>query len=278
MEAPVPDPVELMIDVTSEADIGESTSTAATVHLPAATRSPARPSSASPSPAVGTPAAITLSTCGAPARPGTPTGAPPGSRPRPLPRTRTRSARPDGTRPGAGSSSHATPLASAIRPHPAGDVLTYENIALGNKATVAAVMAKLESGTLLDGYPPVPGATTLGLGQSMGGCFTIVIQGQHQIFDGIAALGYSAIHTVVPSRPGTPPIRWPWILRGSDLASPKVLNQAALAATASPALPDRDSPAATPRHGRAPLYLGVPLGHRASRHRRDRHGRRRGDL
>jgi pimeloyl-ACP methyl ester carboxylesterase len=127
---------------------------------------------------------------------------------------------------------------------PAGDVLTYENIALGNKATVAAVLAALESGTLLDGYPPVTGATTLGLGQSMGGCFTIVLQGQHRTFDGIAALGFSAIHTVVPSRPGTPPIGWPWLLRGSGLTSPKVLNQAALAAAAR--VPDGQDPPPDP--------------------------------
>jgi pimeloyl-ACP methyl ester carboxylesterase len=126
---------------------------------------------------------------------------------------------------------------------PGGDVLNYENIALGNKATVAAVMAKLESGTLVDGYPPVAGATTLGIGQSMGGCFTIVLQGQHQTFDGIASLGFSGIHTVVPSRPGTPAAVWPWVLRNSDLANPKVLNHAALAA-AGPTLAGQDSLAA----------------------------------
>ena len=136
---------------------------------------------------------------------------------------------------------------------PAGDVLNYENIALGNQATVAAVMAKLESGTLVDGYPPVVGATTLGVGQSMGGCFTIVLQGQHQVFDGIASLGFSGIHTVVPSRPGTPAAAWPWMLRNSDLASPKVLNQAALAAAAGPTLGDQDSLAAAAGSGEHPF-------------------------
>jgi pimeloyl-ACP methyl ester carboxylesterase len=124
---------------------------------------------------------------------------------------------------------------------PDGDVLTYENIARGNQATVAAVMARLESGTLADGYPPVTGATTVGVGQSMGGCFTIVLQGQHRVFDGVAALGFSGIHTVVPSRPGAPAAAWPWLLRGSDLASPAILNQAALAAAAGPTLAGQDS-------------------------------------
>jgi pimeloyl-ACP methyl ester carboxylesterase len=136
---------------------------------------------------------------------------------------------------------------------PEGDVLTYENIALGNKATVAAVLARLESGTLVNGYPPVTGTTTLGVGQSMGGCFTIVLQGQHRVFDGVAALGFSGIHTVVPSRPGTPAAAWPWLLRGSDLASPAILNQAALAAAAGPTLAGQDSLAAAAEAGEHPF-------------------------
>src|SRR3984893_5341382 len=76
---------------------------------------------------------------------------------------------------------------------PEGNVLNYDNVALGNKATVEAVMDKLEAGTLTDGYPPVQGVTKLGIGQSMGGCFMIVLQGQHQTFDGVGTLGYSGI-------------------------------------------------------------------------------------
>ena len=230
LEAPVLDPVELMIDVTSDAAIGMPARTAATVHLPA-------PSALSSPPVV----------CFA---------FPGGGYCR---RYYTLDLRGSG---GGQAGWHAArgwifvscdSLGFGDSTAPGGDVLTYENIALGNKATVAAVMSKLEAGTLVDGYPPVTGATTLGVGQSMGGCFTIVIQGQHQVFDGIALLGYSAIHTVVPSRPGTPAIPWPWILRGSDLASPKVLNQAALAATASPALSHRDSQAATAGTGEHPF-------------------------
>jgi alpha-beta hydrolase superfamily lysophospholipase len=136
---------------------------------------------------------------------------------------------------------------------PAGDVLTYENIALGNKATVAAVLARLESGTLVDGYPPIRGATTVGLGQSMGGCFTIVLQGQHQVFHGIASLGFSGIHTSVPSRPGTPAAAWPWILRTSSLASPKILNEAALATATGPALGGQEELVAAAGAGEHPF-------------------------
>lgn len=119
---------------------------------------------------------------------------------------------------------------------PDGDVLDYDNVALGNKATVEAVMEKLESGTLVEGVPPVVGATKIGIGQSMGGCFTIVLQGQHGTFDGIASLGFSGIHTHVPSRPGTPAAVWPWMLRGRDLATATPLNAAALAAASGPTI------------------------------------------
>jgi hypothetical protein len=116
---------------------------------------------------------------------------------------------------------------------PDGDVLDYETIARGNRATVESIMAMLEAGTLLDGYPAVSWATKLGIGQSMGGCFTIVLQGQFATFDGIASLGFSGIHTHVPSRPGSPPSTWPWYLRGADVTTTPPLNAASLAAGTS---------------------------------------------
>ena len=124
---------------------------------------------------------------------------------------------------------------------PDGNALNYDNVALGNRATVAAVMEKLETGTLSAGLAPLSGATKIAIGQSMGGCFAIVQQGQHRTFDGIASLGYSGIHTVVPSRPGLPPAVWPWIPRGSDLDNPTILNQAALAAATGPTLSGPES-------------------------------------
>ncbi len=112
---------------------------------------------------------------------------------------------------------------------PEGNALTYENVARANQATVAAVMDHLADGEVLDGYPRIENAVKLGIGQSMGGCFTIVLQGQHAPFDGIAVLGYSAIHTHVPTRPGAPEAVWPWIPRGSDLNDPMVVNRRAMA-------------------------------------------------
>ncbi len=116
---------------------------------------------------------------------------------------------------------------------PDGNVLNYDNVAAANLATVNSVIGRIESGTLAPGLPAVVGATKLGMGQSMGGCFTIVLQGQHAPFDGIAVLGYSAIHTVVPSRPGGPQAPWPWVARGDNLDNPRILNAAAFARAAT---------------------------------------------
>jgi pimeloyl-ACP methyl ester carboxylesterase len=222
LEARVLEPLELAIDVTDEAALGMPARTTATVHLP-------------PTGALSDPPVVCF------AFPG-------GGYSR---RYYTLDLRGGTGHSGTGQAGwHAArgwifvacdSLGFGDATAPDGDVLTYENIARGNQATVAAVMARLESGTLADGYPPVTGATTVGVGQSMGGCFTIVLQGQHRVFDGVAALGFSGIHTVVPSRPGAPAAAWPWLLRGTDLASPAILNQAALAAAAGPTLAGQDS-------------------------------------
>jgi hypothetical protein len=119
------------------------------------------------------------------------------------------------------------------------DPLGFETIALGNFAVIREVMRQLEHGEL--GLPPVRNAVKLGFGQSMGGAFLIVLQGQHAPFDGIATLGASAIHTVVPARPGTTGATWPWYARGANLATATPLNLAALMAAAGPAIMDSES-------------------------------------
>lgn len=112
---------------------------------------------------------------------------------------------------------------------PEGNVLSYENVARANLATVNTVMEKLTTGSLSTSVAAIKDAVKLGIGQSMGGCFTVVLQGQHAPFDGIATLGYSVIHTVIPSAPGKPQAQWPWLVRGSDLDQPLIVNQTAMA-------------------------------------------------
>ena len=118
--------------------------------------------------------------------------------------------------------------------------LTFGVVAAANAATVAHVVAALADGTLSDGFPPVRDPVLLGIGQSMGGCFTIVQQGRHATYDGIAALGFSAIQTVLSFPPGTP--------SDADAFSPR-----------DDGLPDR--------------HLVLPLRRRAGRHGRRGHAR-----
>jgi pimeloyl-ACP methyl ester carboxylesterase len=136
---------------------------------------------------------------------------------------------------------------------PEGNALDYESVARANRRTVDAVMGKLERGEIADGLPPIVGATKLGIGQSMGGCFTIVLQGQHATFDGIAALGFSAIHTSVPSRPGGPQAVMPWMSRAAGLDAPVVLNMAAVLAAAGPTLTGEDAIADATAAGEHPF-------------------------
>lgn len=120
----------------------------------------------------------------------------------------------------------------------ADDVLDLDVIAAGNDAAVRQIMDRIAAGTLVDGLPPIASATCLGIGQSMGGCFAIVAQGNHETFDGVGVLGYSGIHTIVPTRPGQPAAVWPWVSRRSRLDAPKIFNLAQLAASQGPTLGD----------------------------------------
>jgi pimeloyl-ACP methyl ester carboxylesterase len=106
--------------------------------------------------------------------------------------------------------------------------LSFEVVAAANHATVIEIMRRLEAGELADGFPPLTDAVKLGIGQSMGGCFTIVQQGQHSTFDGIGVLGYSAIQTVLWMPPGTPDAGALFVPRGSQvlvLAAADVVEQ-----------------------------------------------------
>lgn len=132
------------------------------------------------------------------------------------------------------------------------EVLNYDRVALGNKIVVETVMSRLADGSLAEGCTPLRNPTKIGIGQSMGGCFTIVLQGQHHTFDGIAPLGFSGIHTVVPTRPGDPPAVWPWLPRNTDPANPTIMNAAAVAMAAGAQLrnadDEGDAAAATGEH------------------------------
>ncbi len=119
--------------------------------------------------------------------------------------------------------------------------LTYENVAAANAAAVRSIVAALREGSLVGGFSIDADPVVLGIGQSMGGCFLIVCQGQHSVFEGIGVLGFSGIHTVVPSRPGAPATPMPWMPRSATMSAPIIVNQDVLAAAGSSAVTGEDS-------------------------------------
>ena len=112
----------------------------------------------------------------------------------------------------------------------AAERLDYSTVAAASQAAEAHILRQLAEGELAAGFPKVRDPLTLGIGQSMGGCMTIIQQGRHHGYDGIGVLGYSAIHTHPPVRPGAGAIVAPWLPRDTLLKSPTViLNAQALA-------------------------------------------------
>jgi alpha-beta hydrolase superfamily lysophospholipase len=110
--------------------------------------------------------------------------------------------------------------------------LDYTATSAGNMAAEAEVLRRLAEGSLDSGFPAIADPVKIGIGQSMGGCMTIIQQGRYHCYDGIAILGFSAIHTHPPVRPGTDPIVAPWLPRDTLLRSnpPVVVNMPAVSA------------------------------------------------
>lgn len=104
------------------------------------------------------------------------------------------------------------------------EFVPYEMIAAYGHQVVTDVTTRLAEGSPTGGQA-VENPTILGIGQSMGCYFLVVQQAQRRSFDGLGVLGASAIHTVVPTRPGEPPLRFPWTARSTaGSSSPLDLN------------------------------------------------------
>ena len=97
--------------------------------------------------------------------------------------------------------------------------LSYEILADANHLTVAAVVEMLRSGSLATDVPAAEPGQMVGIGQSMGGCLLVVQQARHLTFDAIAVMGFSAIHTVIPTPPGQPPFPMPIVPRGTPVTA-----------------------------------------------------------
>jgi pimeloyl-ACP methyl ester carboxylesterase len=109
------------------------------------------------------------------------------------------------------------------------DRLSFVPIVAAAQAAEAEVRRKLAAGTLFDGLRPVQNPVTIGIGQSMGGAFTIVQQGRQHCYDGVGVLGFSPLHTQPPTRPGTAPLALPWVSRDTLPSEGIFTNAPALA-------------------------------------------------
>jgi alpha-beta hydrolase superfamily lysophospholipase len=76
-------------------------------------------------------------------------------------------------------------------PRASGD-LSLALLADGDAAVAEQVRARLREGTLADGVPPLD-LPMIGVGHSMGGCLTVLVQARSRPFDAVVVLGF-AVH------------------------------------------------------------------------------------
>src|SRR5262249_27032535 len=115
-----------------------------------------------------------------------------------------------------------------------GAKLSYGPVTAAAHAAEREILARLAAGTLQSGYPAIAKPLKIGIAQSMGVCLTIVQQGRHHGYDGIPVLGFSAIHTQPPTRPGAVPLVPAWLGRDTLLSEPLAMLNAAAIAEAPP--------------------------------------------
>ena len=120
---------------------------------------------------------------------------------------------------GVGESSQHGPAALGFGP-----------VVAASEAAEAEVVQKLAAGTLIDGLGKVESPVKIGIGQSMGGCLTVVQQGRFHGYDGIGVLGYGVCGTLPPTAPGTPDLVLPWMPRTAVPGEAVITNSAAVEA------------------------------------------------
>lgn len=112
----------------------------------------------------------------------------------------------------------------------ASEVLDFAHCTAAAAAAEQEVLLRLANGVLAPGLPPVLQPVRIGMGQSTGGSLAIIQQARYHSYDGLAVLGFSAVHSHPATAPGEPPVVTPWFAR--DLAPDKpggLINAGALA-------------------------------------------------
>jgi len=188
--------IELEIDITGAADIGEAAHIAVTITLPSPEQLPAVPVICFAKPGAGFSRAYYTTDLPGPGR-------------------------------GAQASWHAERgwIFVALDHLGVGEssqhdepLLDFSTVARASHHAEQQLLDKLARGTCAPDFPAISRPVTLGLGQSMGGALTVVQAGRFHAYNGIAVLGYSAFHTHPPVPPGETPLVAAW--RGFDSGSP----------------------------------------------------------
>jgi alpha-beta hydrolase superfamily lysophospholipase len=103
-----------------------------------------------------------------------------------------------------------------------------------SRAAAAAeqeILLRLANGLLAPGYSPVSRPVTIGIGQSMGASLMVWQQARMASYDGIGLLGFSAVRSHPMTPPGADPLVVGWYPRDATLAAcPQPLNHKALLA------------------------------------------------
>lgn len=94
---------------------------------------------------------------------------------------------------------------------------THADTAAANAAVAREVLSRLRDGRLLAGYPAVPDAFPLAMGQSYGGLLLTHLQAEHRLFKGVAMLGWSGICTQLKDVSGHGNAAPPSALEGTQL-------------------------------------------------------------
>lgn len=109
--------------------------------------------------------------------------------------------------------------------------LDYATLTAAAVAAEQEILLRLANGVLIEGYPPIYEPLLLGIGHSLGASLVIYQQARHLSYDGIGILGFSAVHSHPPTGPGDPPIVVAWYPRDTGLQESQApLNTAELAA------------------------------------------------
>jgi hypothetical protein len=109
--------------------------------------------------------------------------------------------------------------------------LDYTTVAAASHAAEQEVLARLARGTLAEDFAALTEPVAIGIGQSLGGCMTIIQQGRYHCYDGIGVLGYSAIWSHAPMAPGHAPMTVPWVPRDTHPGNGVITNVGSLTRT-----------------------------------------------